>query len=931
MFEVCVVQKISPLFLLFWTLGFLAACTDSNPVITTGSEEPGVEYLPVAKPPFSGSSPVVISEINTVNLVYEDHEGGDAGWIELYNRSSDMVNLSGMYLTDDAKDPLKWKFGNVLMAPNSFMVVFMSGKNLPDFVAPHDTIGMVGPGCWVWTDAQNEETPGESYADPLEGKDEFCFEEKGKSMFGAKMRLMENDLLGWSSISAFVGTGSSDKTDDIDISSTNEILLNAYITKDRKVSMRLAQPNVDDWKGYEYVLTGTGDSSTVYRLVLPQGVSYPDLEHIYGTRFSPEDMETQEVEMKAFSYIARNRGHEPHANFKLEKNGGNIYLLDGNGEILDFVDYPKLPSEKSWSLGTLDDGTTASFGYSEPTPYDFTVGSVVSTRSPALDSLTVAPSSGFYTNSFTLTFPQSAAVRCAKGGNLPTAESSVVTSLNVNSTMTIRCASFVSEMLPGEELVRTYVFEKAPSVPAVFLTANPNSLFDPDSGIYVKGPGANEVSPYYGSNYWQDKEIPVFIELMESGASEPAFAKAAGLKIFGNYSRIKKKKSVAITFREQYGDKRLDYNLFPEFPGLKKFKSFILRNNGNNFGKDYIRDRLASSVSEGLGVDYQRGRFAVVYYNGEYYGIHDIRERSNEHYFETHYGMDPDAIDLLDANNKASSGNAIDYAALMDWIESNNLDDEENYAYVTSQMDVDNYLNYVHTELYADNRDWPANNLKKWRNTSLQTKWKWFLYDLDFGFDSGNSMFTYNIFKFITEENGYSWPNGPEHTLLLRRLLENPGFKAAFINRMATLLQMNFESSKVLARVDKMMSEIESEIPHDQKRWEHDASEMDDQLEKIKEFIRNRASTLTSELQEHFELGAVAPVTLAVDGPGRILVHNLPVESSKLTVDFFEGFPVTLYAEAETGSTFVGWSDGETSPQRIIQPEYASTVTALFK
>jgi hypothetical protein len=48
-------------------------------------------------------------------------------------------------------------------------------------------------------------------------------------------------------------------------------------------------------------------------------------------------------------------------------------------------------------------------------------------------------------------------------------------------------------------------------------------------------------------------------------------------------------------------------------------------------------------------------------------------------------------------------------------------------------------------------------------------------------------------------------------------------------------------------------------------------------------------------------------------------------------VDFFEGFPVTLYEEAETGSTFVGWSDGETSPQRIIQPEYASTVTALFK
>ncbi len=645
-------QKISPLFLLFWTLGFLAACTDSNPVITTGSEEPGVEYLPVAKLPFSGNSPVVISEINTVNLVYEDHEGGDAGWIELYNRSTDTVNLSGLFLTDDLDDLMKWKFGDVKMAPNSFMIVFLSGKNLPDYEAPHDSVNMVGPGCLVWTDAQNEETPGESYADPLEGKNDFCFKENGESMFGAKMRLMENDLLGWSSISAFVGTGSSDKTDDIDISSTNEILLNAYITKDRKVSMRLAQPNVDDWKGYEFVLTGTGDSSSVYRLLLPQGLSFPDLAHIYGTRFSPEEMETQEVEMKAFSYIARNRGHEPHANFKLDKDGGEIYLVNENREVFDFVEYPKLPPEKSWSLGSLDDGATVSFGYSNPSPYGFTMDPVLPLRSPTLDSLTEAPPSGFYTDAFKLNFPKNAAVRCAMGGNIPTAESSVVTSLKVNSTMTIRCASFVSGSLSGEELVRTYVFEKSPNVPAVFLTADPNSLFDPDSGIYIKGKDGSDVSPYYGSNYWLDKEIPVFVELMETGTAAPAFAKAAGLKIFGNYSRIQNKKSVAITFREQYGDKRLDYKLFPEFPELKKFKSFVLRNNGNNFEKDYIRDRLASSISEGLDIDYQRGRFAVVYYNGEYYGIHDIRERSNEHYFETHYGMDPDEIDLLDANNK---------------------------------------------------------------------------------------------------------------------------------------------------------------------------------------------------------------------------------------------------------------------------------------
>ena len=923
-------DKFSLFLWLLGTFAFFASCSDSNPIATDSENVPS-KTQPVLKLPLAEHSPVVFSEINTVNLVYKDHEGGDAGWVELFNRSADTVDLSGKYLTDDPDEPFKWMFGDVKIAPDEFMIVFMSGKNLTDFEAPHDTVNMVGSGCWVWTDAQNEDVAGESYADPLDGKKKFCFKENGKSMFGAKMRLMENEDLGWSSISAFVGTKSSGKSDVIDISMTNEILLNAYITKDRKVSMRLAQPDVDDWKGYEFVLTGTGDSSTVYRLVLPQGLSFPDLEHVYGTRFSPQEKEKKEVEMKAFSYMARNRGHEPHASFKLDKDGGKLYLLNGDGEILDYVEYPKLPSEMSWSLGTLSDGVSLDFGYSEPSPYGESVGTIVPARSPSVDSLVEFPPSGFYADPFVVSFPQNAAVRCVVGGAPPTAESSVMTVLNVDTTMTVRCASFVAGALSGEEVVRTYVFESAPTIPAVFLTTDPNSLFDPDSGLFMKGIFADGKVPENGANYWQDKEIPVFVELMEKDAAAPSFAKRAGLQVYGNYSRIKKEKSVAITFREKYGDKRLDYALFPDYPELHKYKSFILRNFGNNFGMDYVRDRLGSSIGDDLGLDSRHGRYAVVYYNGEYYGIQDLRERSNEYYFETRYGMNPDDIDLLDAENAVSAGSAVDYEALIDWLESHSLADDENYAYVASQIDVDNYLNYVHTELYVDNRDWPANNLKKWRNSKLQTKWKWFLFDLDFGFDSGHSLYANNVFEYATAEDGNSWPNGPEYTFLLRKLLENSGFKSAFINRLAVLFQKNFESSKLLACVKKMMAEIQAEIPRDQKRWEHNAFEMETELENVEEFVRTRAAVMTKELQEFFGLGDVVSVTLAVEGSGRILVHDLPVDEVEMSVNFFEDSPVTLYAEPHSGSTFVGWSDGEMAPLRMIQPQYVSELTAIFK
>ena len=913
-----------------WTL-WMTACSDND---SSSSKDPEQETPADSvidadvKLPFVGG-PVMFTEIDPINIVYEDHEGGDAGWVELFNTSADTVDLSGLYLTDSKTEPFKWKFGNVKMAPNAFLLVFMSGKNYPDYVLPHDSLDMIGPGCWTWTDSQSD-PPGYSYADPLPGQKKNCFKENGESRFGAVMRLGENEELGWSSIAVFVGTGSSDKDDVLDISATNEILMQAYITKNRKVSFRLTQPDIDDWKGYEMVLTGTGDSSTVYRMPLPTGTTFPDLKNIYGTRMSPEANESQEVTVKVFSYIARNRGHEPHAGFKIPQSGGRLYLVNADTAIVDSVAYPEMIVGKTWNFGTLADGTTG-FGFGEASPYGLVTQPVVQSRSPAVDTLAEIPPSGFYAEPFVIALPEGANVRCEKGGLAPTAESAVATLLTVESTTTIRCAAFEAGKLPGEEMVRSYVLGEKHSLPVVFLTTDPNSLFDPDSGIYMEGNFAQSKQPHYGANYWLDKEVPVTVEFMEPGVNAPAFVKRAGLKIFGNYSRQNDKKSVAITFREKYGDKRLHYSLFPEFPELNKFKVFILRNNGSNFGNDYIRDRLASSISEGLGVDYQRGRFAVVYYNGEYYGIHSIRERSTEYYFETHYGLNPDNIDLLKADNSVSAGSAVDYVALMDWLELNSLENETNYAYVSSQIDVDNFINYMQTEMYANNRDWPGNNLKKWRNNNPKTPWKWFLYDMDFGMGNGYSEYTNNIFEFAAAEDGESWPNGPEYTLLFRSLLENPGFRTAFVNRMAVLLNMNFSSARVLARIESMMSEIESEIPRDQERWNLSASRMDRQLEDIKSFAKDRPEVVYDELREYFELGRPIALSLSVSGPGIIKVHGLKIDSYPLTVNFFEGLPVTLEAMPTDGGIWAGWSDGVMETVRSVNPGEIKSLTAVFK
>ena len=545
------------------------------------------------------------------------------------------------------------------------------------------------------------------------------------------------------------------------------------------------------------------------------------------------------------------------------------------------------------------------------------------------DTLREIPSSGFYDRPFVV-IPPGNKVRCEKGGLKPTAKSPLMSSFQIYSSVTLRCASFGNGSGLNEQITRSYIIDDSPSIPAIFLTADPNSLFDPDTGIYVEGKEPEGEKVEHWQNYWLDKEIPVFVELMEPGSKEPDFAENAGLKIFGGSSRGLRKKSVAVNFREEYGAKHLHYTLFPDYPELKKFNNFILRNNGNNFRNDYIRDRLASSLSEGLGVDYQRGRHVVVYYNGEYFGIHDLREKSNEHYFQTHYGIKPDEVDLLSTYNHVSAGSSEGYIALTNWLSSNHLQSKANYDYVASQIDVDNYINYMQTEIFADNRDWPGNNVKKWRGTNPITLWRWFLYDLDFGFGY-SSQYSNNIFEFVTEENGNSWPNGPRHTLLLRRLLENETFKKAFVNRMVVLLQMNFETSRILARIQEMMGEIESEIPRDQKRWNHSAPRMAWQLDVIKDFARNRPGIVYEEMRKFFSLERTAKVSLSVKGPGVIRVHGLKLDAETMKLKFFEGFPVDVSAAPVEGGVFVGWDDGVKDKNRTIMPEKQASLTALFK
>ena len=940
----------------------------SDGVFGSSSSIGGVPYsqtlqsmVPVDTPlTYVGNFPVIFSEVSPENANFKDNDGNDPGWVELYNTSDAPVSLKGVALSNDAKYPRRWVFGNATVPAKSHMVVFLSGKNYADYVAPSDSVNMIGSDCSSETSSGSGwgAFPGGGFdfgggmgdfgggmgagaggagagagattanAENLPGKSALCYNEGGVNQVGAVVKVSPNK-----GAYTRVVVNAASKPANAD-----QLVVRGFITKSHKIRLNFKEGDaMSDWSGKN--LRGTGDSSAVYYVRLSDNAGEINRNSVTATTFATETEGSESTTIKITSYIARKRGHEPHTTFKAE-NSGALFLVNENNGILDSVSYSAVPTGASWSRDAA-----GKWGFAEPSPYGNTAGEVFAEQ--AQSNAVNVPPSGFYSSAVSVSLP--AGTRCEQGGTEPTTNSPVVQSLNITTTTVLRCRTYAEGSFPSEEFIRTYVFEQQPSLAAIFVTTDPLSMFSNDSGLYMTGNSASMMDPKYGANFWSNRELPVYVEMFEPGSPKaPAFGVMGDYKISGQYSRAKEKKSFSVTLREEYGNKRLKYPLFPDYPELKKFKAFSLRNFGNNSGDDYVRDRVGTQMTEGLGVDYQHGRYAIVYYNGKYYGIHDLRERNSEYYYETRYGLDPNDIDLIDANNEASAGSSTDFKAMIDWLQSNELSSETNYKKIADQIDVENFMNYMSAEMFLNNSDWPHNNMKKWRVASQKSKWKWFLYDTDFGFGVSYNQQNGNVFSYVTNASG---TNGmgmgmvpgmgqqgqqtggsiSEHTILMIRLLGNDGFKKAFINRFCVLLSMNFAGERLVKQIDALQSQVQSEMSRDAEFWGYNVSSMNGNLEKIKSFATSRQQTIMNDMQQYFSLSSTAQVTLSAQGSGQILVHNLPLDQSSMTVNFFSDVPVTVTAVPKSGAVFSGWSDGNQETTRTFNPGEVSTLTATFR
>ena len=605
-----------------------------------------------------------------------------------------------------------------------------------------------------------------------------------------------------------------------------------------------------------------------------------------------------------------------HTNFKISASGEEVILSNSSGTIIDQIFVQASLSDVSY--GRISDGAL-SWIFQEPSPGSVNTGNAIQDLS---DSVSVSLPEGFYPSAVSVElFAGTGDIYYTLDGNDPDSTSSKYTEpITISETSVLKAMSKKANHLPSPTIYQTYFINVETDLPVVSLISDPYNLFDYNYGIYAEGPGWTPVEPHFGANYWMDWERPAHVEFFDENKNL-GFSEDCGIEMYGAWTRSYPQKSFSVKFKDPYNSSALEYPLFPGFY-VTTFKSFILRNSGNDFYYTHIRDAMMQALIKDHDIDYLEYRPAAAYVNGEYWGIYNIREKISEHYVAYRHGVDPDNIDMLEGNMEIIHGDSLDYKKLLDYITNNDMSTDEAYNYVNSKIDLDNCLLYFAAEIYYNNQDWPANNIKYWRERSENGRWRWILYDLDFGFNlyetTGQSEnHVYYLLSGIETRPG---SNPPWSTLLPRKLIENPKIKNKFINLIADLLNTNFKNERVVNIIDQMVDHIAKEGVKHRERWGIGQSTFNSHIQRMKTFAQQRPGYLRGFVRDFFNCGADGKITVTSTEGGKVKLNSLYIDStdSPWSGIYFRDNPVELKAIPNKGYKFYGWSGDVTSSEDSI-------------
>lgn len=608
-----------------------------------------------------------------------------------------------------------------------------------------------------------------------------------------------------------------------------------------------------------------------------------------------------------------------HADFSISNNGDEVVLFSPEAEIVDAINFGE--SEDDVSIGRTIDGGNVWGVFATPTPGTQNSGTAVRMQAP---EVIFGLKEGYYGDAQTVSltsFIPDGVVYYTTDGSTPTQNSTEYSApITISKNTVLKAISYHERYLVSRIHTKTYfIGERKSTLPVISLGVDPVEFFDEETGMYMSGPDASPYDPNYGANFWEERELPVSFEYFEDGKQEVDVN--AGIKIFGGWSRRFDQKSFSINCRDEYGDERMRYKFFPD-KDINVFKQVLLRNSGSNVDELKYRDLMLQSLVKGqMDVDYQDGVPTVVYINGEYWGILNLREKVNERYLKDNYGYDQDDVDLL-ANYQGIGdelhGSAEDFWGMFEYVSFEDFEGPAMYGELSSMIDVDEFINYQLTQIYVGNHDWPADNIKYWKNNDLDTEWRWILYDLDQSFAYYDyCTYDVNTLYDATHEvhEPHYWASHYNGILFLSKFLENETFRTKFITQLCAHMSSTFSTDRIKNRIEYYENLLYDEKPYHIERWSpvKKDSVWNKQHDQMIEFAEERPAKMREFMEDQFNLSSASLISVTAKNNRfpRYKVCGVPTAGQDYTGYFYDDLVVKIEALPSPNYKFVHWEDAD--------------------
>lgn len=402
------------------------------------------------------------------------------------------------------------------------------------------------------------------------------------------------------------------------------------------------------------------------------------------------------------------------------------------------------------------------------------------------------------------------------------------------------------------------------ALPVVSLVLPAGALFDPDSGIYVTGnamfrtqeeavrrfPDDQKWWKYPGNYSLRGKRWARSADLafFDSAGTE-VFHSPVELRINGNNTRGFAQHALRVSFPEKAA-----YPFFGKAHG-DHHRWILLRSSGNDQDRVFFRDQFQHALCEGMPFETAAGDQCVVFINGAYWGIHNLRERLDEQELARRYHIKPKKVTILADRLELYRGSKKDlqrFSRLLTmsgkWAPTALPDSLNRY------MDLNGYLHYMAAQIILCNSDWPDQNGKWWRYTGdadtakkcLDGRWYWIMgdSDLSFGLATGPD---YDMLKHVQVRSS-------PLARLFNNCMRSEALRTRFRAIVLAQLDGPLSAERMVRMAEAQRDRIQAEMPRHIRRWRRPLTvgAWQEHVSTLLTFARQRGEHVRRQLDEHF-------------------------------------------------------------------------------